>query len=517
MEGRAAQGRGLPSVPDGLRSSGAAATVIAWVSAATFAAIAIVNPLGLIAVIALLAVGAIVLVGAELPRLFLGTLAVLLVGYAVLGKGFAYIGANSIFVGELGLAVGMLTIVSGWRRIRVGAFEIVLLAFIGWGAVRTVPYIGTWGLDALRDAVSWGYSLFAVAILVSLRPHHLERLVDLYRRLSIPLVFWFPLAAVLTISFGDRLPVVPGSDTPIVFFKAGDVGVQLAGIAAFMFVGLAGRSAAWTSTREAVLWIGWIMSSGVVSALNRGAMVSIGTSVLALLFVRKANSWLIALAMGVLLISAAWILNPEVDIGSERKLSIQQFVGNAVSIVASTGDENEGTKIWRLLWWDKITDYTVNGEYFWTGKGYGVNLADDDGFQVLADGSLRAPHSANFEFLARSGVPGLALWVLLLVTIGATMLRAARVAAATGQRFLLSILGWLFVYNIAAVINMSVDVYLGGPQGGIWFWATVGGGIAVSRFVMDEKRRVDSVGQQARSSSDDGEQEARDHRGVSTP
>jgi len=25
--------------------------------------------------------------------------------------------------------------------------------------------------------------------------------------------------------------------------------------------------------------------------------------------------------------------------------------------------------------------YTIHGRYFWTGKGFGVNLADDDGFR----------------------------------------------------------------------------------------------------------------------------------------
>ena len=42
----------------------------------------------------------------------------------------------------------------------------------------------------------------------------------------------------------------------------------------------------------------------------------------------------------------------------------------------------------RLDWWKEIVTYTINGKYFWTGKGFGVNLADDDGFQVLSSGTL---------------------------------------------------------------------------------------------------------------------------------
>ena len=78
----------------------------------------------------------------------------------------------------------------------------------------------------------------------------------------------------------------------------------------------------------------------------------------------------------------------------------------------------EGTKEFRLRWWSDIINYTINGPYFWTGKGFGINLADDDGFQVYADHSLRAPHNGHIEILARTGVPGLILWILMNAAIG---------------------------------------------------------------------------------------------------
>ena len=509
--------RSLRDRVDPSRPTGWLVGAVASIGAAAIAATAVVHPVGLAVVAAALLTGLTFLIGRQMPRLFLGALAILLVGYALLGRGFAYIGIGAVYVGEIVLALAVVTILMNLRRIRIGLFEIVLIGFVAWGAIRTVPYVSVYGLDALRDAASWGYSIFAIAVAVTLRAHHLETIVNLYRRWALPLVFWFPLAAVLTVSFGDRLPTAPGSDVPIVAFKAGDAGVHLAGVAAFVLVGLAGRAAAWTSSHETLLWVGWLLSSGLSSALNRGAMVGIATSALALLFVRRASSWLLALAVAVLLLSSAWVLNPEVDIGSDRKLSIQQLIGNAVSIVSSTGDANQGTKEWRLQWWNEIIDYTVDGPYRWTGKGYGINLADDDGFQVVEDGSLRAPHSANFEFLARSGVTGLGLWALLLVAFTVTILRAARTAAANGQRLYLALLGWAFVYWLAAFINMSVDVYLGGPQGGIWFWSMIGLGIAVSRFVWDEKRRLESVGQEMRPAPDDRDDEARDHRAIAAP
>ncbi|MCL6650644.1 MAG: hypothetical protein K6U89_20315, partial [Chloroflexi bacterium] len=33
-----------------------------------------------------------------------------------------------------------------------------------WGALRTAPYVGQYGIMALRDAAIWGYSIFALII-----------------------------------------------------------------------------------------------------------------------------------------------------------------------------------------------------------------------------------------------------------------------------------------------------------------------------------------------------------------
>lgn len=490
---------------------------LAPVAAAGVAVVAIVHPVGLAAVVGLIGVGSLALIGSRVSAVFLGLLALILAGYALFGRGFAYVGVGSIYAGEVVLSIGVLAFIANIRRFRFGLFEGVLVAFMVWGAIRTAPYLGVYGIDALRDAVTWGYAAFVLIVATVLRPRHIEPLVRLYRRVAVPLVFWFPLAAVLTVVVGDRLPTVPGSDVPIIYFKAGDAGVHLSAIAGFLFVGLAGRSQGWTAWRESLVWIGWLLSVGLSGALNRGSMVAASMSVVALLFVRRARTWMIAVAVAVFVLSAAWVANPEVDLGISRRLSVQQFVENATSIVTATGDRSEGTKQWRIAWWESIVGYTVDGPYVWAGKGYGINLADDDGFQVLRDGSLRAPHSATFEFLARSGIPGVSLWLLLQALYATMILRAAHAASRTGQRFYLAVLGWIFIYWLAAFVNMNVDVYLGGPQGGIWFWSMTGVGVAVSRFVGDEKRRLESVGQELRPPSDDGDDEARDHRGVAAP
>ncbi|MCH8966975.1 MAG: hypothetical protein IID43_04805 [Planctomycetes bacterium] len=153
-----------------------------------------------------------------------------------------------------------------------------------------------------------------------------------------------------------------------------------------------------------------------------------------------------------------------------------------MSIVSDSGDPGlQGTKNWRLEWWGEIIGYTFGGPYFWTGKGFGVNLAEDDGFEVSAQG-LRSPHNGHMTALARMGVPGFGLWIAVHVTFGVSLLLAFRRARRAGDVFWAQIDAWLLAYWVAALVVGAFDVYLEGPQGAIWLWTVVGLGFAAIRL-----------------------------------
>jgi hypothetical protein len=441
------------------------------------------GPLTIVAVLAAAALAWVLVLGPRIVPTFHLALAAILIGYAFLNRGFAYIGVGSVFVGEVVVGLAVITLVVRLPRARFGLGEAAILAFMAWGAARTIPYLGEHGIDAIRDAVAWGYALIALAVSASLTGGAVGRAVRLYRRLALVAVLWFPVAAVASYAFGDALPRVPGQEIPLIYFKGGDAGVHLAGIAAFLFVGLYGARSL-TIARSALMWAGWGASVALVAAVNRGGMAAASIAVLSLLFVRRLNQWIIAVCVAAVLLSGAWLANPEIDFGIQRRLSFQQLVENATSIFFDSGTtQTAATRAWRLDWWDTIIEYTVAGPYLLEGKGYGVNLADSDGFQVYEDGSLRSPHSAHFEILARSGVTGLVLWILLNALVAVAILRAARKAIRAHKRWWLAVTAWLGVYWLAALVNMSVDVYLAGPMGGIWFWAVVGAILALSRLI----------------------------------
>jgi hypothetical protein len=163
-----------------------------------------------------------------------------------------------------------------------------------------------------------------------------------------------------------------------------------------------------------------------------------------------------------------------------RSITIDQIIENITSIFSSSSDGAlEGSKVFRLRWWGTIINYTVFGDYFWTGKGFGVNLADADGFQVNLDDSLRSPHNSHITTLARMGVPGFVLWLLLQGAFGIGLLRSVLRHHGAGDSSMAAVGAWILAYWVAMMINTSFDPYLEGPQGGIWFWSLFGLGLVV--------------------------------------
>ncbi len=421
--------------------------------------------------------------GQRMIPVFHVSLVAILIGYAFLGRGMAYVGVAPLFVGEMVLGLGLLAIVVSLPTARWHPVHLVIGLFMAWGLLRTIPYLSVNGLDALRDGVAYGYAVFAIAVSLTVRRRHIEPLLALYRWWIPVFVFWVPIAAVVAIMLADSLPLVPGSDVPIIVFKGGDTGVHLGAIGAFMVLGLGHASV--HAVRDSVIWLGWLLAVAVAGTLNRGGMVAASMMSLALLFGRGGTRWISLIVVGLFLVAMVGLLDPQVDIGVYRRFSVDQIVSNVLSVFGSGNNDPilEGTKAWRLRWWDQIIRYTIGGEFFWSGKGFGINLADADGFQVLADGSLRAPHNGHIEILARAGVPGLALWVAVQAAFGLTMLRAAIRARGAGSLRLVGVAGWIIVYWLAALINASFDVYLQNPMGGIWFWSVIGLGIAVARII----------------------------------
>src|SRR5262249_43450720 len=161
------------------------------------------------------------------------------------------------------------------------------------------------------------------------------------------------------------------------FIKAGEVTVHLAGITVFILAGFR-KISPWAI---ATLLVTLIMTT----TISRGAMMAyVIPVILGFLAVGKVRQLMIILLAGAAVLGSAYIDEvtltdyKEARRSTERSLSARQIVENATSVFGSAGDQAEGTKAWRLEWWDTIVNDTIYGPHFWTGRGFGLNLADAD-------------------------------------------------------------------------------------------------------------------------------------------
>lgn len=418
-------------------------------------------------------------------RLFIIILGLALVGYAYGNKGFAYIGIAPIYVDSLIFATAVLVLILRPRSVQmIKDPSIALLSvFMIWGAARTISFIGTYGSEALRDSVvwAWGTVALAVAHLVG-QGLSLNAVASWYGTTMKWFVVWIACAFPFYIFLGDMLPRWPWGPeegTPVIVFKGGDVGVQLAGIIAFFLVTVPAMP-----RRNPLLstWVTlpcWLVSFVVAASINRGGFLAllIATAFSAYC-ARLKRVAVLGLVFGLFVLfgafSSANDVLPEYRRG-DRAISIEQLSTNIQSMFTDVDNfGGTGTKRWRLEWWGSIISYTFDGEYFWTGKGFGVNLADDDGFQVTSDRSLRSPHNGHLTILARMGVPGFTVWILFLLTLLFRLWKRYKKWKRLAEDFHAGVCAWVLTFLGAALINATFDVYLEGPMGGIWFWSVVG-------------------------------------------
>lgn len=416
----------------------------------------------------------------ELNDTYLAFLLFALWGYALMGRGFAYAGVPPVFIGEVVLVLGALA------ALRSGALptalstlpSLTLAAYIAWVGIRTLPYVQAYGVEALRDSVVAMYGAFAfiVAALLVERRRRLIAFINSYHGLSAVFPYFFLVAFPISRLVEENLPAWPVSEIPVIVMRAGDSCVHVAGVAIFALLGFRRARPLWTL----LLLIGFMMAF----SQNRGGMLSASVACGVVILLMPLSRKLITLGCAaVVFVVVGLATDVSFPVGTERDLSFRQVASNVMTIVTPTDDPREqGTKEWRLQWWRDIIEYTLHGPYFWTGKGFGLNLAIDDGYQVNDPDlpPLRSPHNGHLTVLARGGVPGLVLWIAVCTSWAAMVLRLFFIGRARGDRAWSRLFLFLFAYWLAILINSSFDVALEGPMLGIWFWSLHGLGIGAA-------------------------------------
>lgn len=413
--------------------------------------------------------------GSRLGDRFLGWLTWVLFGYALLGRSFAYVGANPLYIGEITLLFGLVALYYSKSFLYVIQYAPakLLIGLIFWGLVTTIPHVPTHGIDALRDAVLYGYGVFTfiVAGLLIRNAARLRFLLLRYRTFAVVFIAVIWLIFVAYKSFKASLPMLPGTNVTALSAKGGDIMVHIAGCCAFIMVGM-GRM----NWKLALLLL---VDLAIIMVSNRGGMISWAIALSLVMMLRPPQLKLSKLVYGfAVLITILALWNPTFQLQERRSISLEQVWTNVMSIFVESEDSAlKGTKEWRLQWWGEIIDYTVFGEYFLFGKGFGINLANSDGYQVEEEDALRSPHNGHMTVLARAGVPGFALWLLFHGVWFFQMFFTCLEARRSGDYNWAGIFLFLMAYWLAFMVNSSFDVFLEGPMGGIWFWSIMGAGL----------------------------------------
>lgn len=414
-------------------------------------------------------------------------LGVLLAGYALLGRTLAYVGVPPLYIGDLLLLLG-LVVAARYSRVLIGVVgrqpaAAFLLAFMAWGACLTIASLGAHGLDAIRDSVIWSYGLFVpVAYIAVVRLGSLSPVLSAYHAIAPLFLGWVVVSLVAPALAATMLAQAPLLNQVPFAMKAGDAAVHLAGVGAFVLLGLRAsvdrRVRTWGWIRDIGYWILWLPGWVFAATASRGALLAVGAPFLSIVVLRPTRRMVYPLLTGALLAATVLPFAATIDRGAGRTVSLEQIALNLRGAFGESDYWLDGSRAWRLAWWGTIVNYTFFGDYFWVGKGFGVNLADDDNFQVLEDSALRSPHNGHMTVLARMGVPGFALWVLLQAAFGWSLVRTYWRARRRGLDNWARLDLWILAYWIAFLINAAADVYLEGPPGGIWFWSLLGFGLA---------------------------------------
>src|SRR5437016_4501304 len=154
-----------------------------------------------------------VLRGRRVVNLFVRLFPIVLAGYALFDRTYAWLHLPGIplFQGELMVGLALIVFAAATHTILPGLKNrfpsTLLLAFMLWGLLRTVPYVGTYHIDAVRDAALWYYAVFGIVVagLVVSMPHLPKLWAGSYGRLLPWLLLWSIPAKIGRASCRERV------------------------------------------------------------------------------------------------------------------------------------------------------------------------------------------------------------------------------------------------------------------------------------------------------------------------
>ncbi|MGH8947878.1 MAG: O-antigen ligase family protein, partial [Acidimicrobiia bacterium] len=374
----------------------------------------------------------------RIPAIALG---VLLAGYMLGDKGFAYLHlpGTPLFVGEVVLAIIVVYLIRfypiGDDLLRSPA-RLTLVVFLLFSAFRTLPYLGEYGINALRDASQWYYGILAFFVADFVRRRGIGPIVGWFGKIIPWFVLWAPISLILSQLLTS--PLVPDSDVPVSAHRGSNTSVLLTACLGFMWM-LDEQVTGITRRQRAILTAVTGLFLVVAGIQNRGGLLAAiaGLGVI-YWYARSGQRHFVGIMCTVVILVGLIFSVTDIRVSlfsNDRDISANQLVENLVSVVnpdavATSGDLVSNSS-WRLdLWSEILRDVNLNSPVL--GRGYGVSLGGLYGFQGVGETELRSAHNSHMTIFARSGYLGVGLWFLMWAIWFIAMIRARRSLAARG-------------------------------------------------------------------------------------
>ena len=399
-----------------------------------------------------------------IKNIYLNLYFIVLMLYLIFDKGIAY-----SFLVEFTWFVGIILVFINRKNILFILNKKTKLIFLFILITNIYLFVGIKNyllINVVKDSFVFNYASFTIILFL-----FIEDLETIWKKLE-KIYKWYPIVPLLSFSIFNLFPSLDSvkifGDVTIMNHKHSDMAIHLL-ISTIFFINNQSKG---INKYQYLIFLLIIFDFLMISSYSRSGIISFFISIICFLYFNNEKVIDINLKRFFKLVVIGFIIilpiyaNIQIQENFQgRTIGFEQLKNNFMSIVTSNEDVPatlEDNKIWRLVWWGKIINYSFTPEYFFTGRGLGMSLVKTDG--IDADDDLRSPHNFHLTIMARFGVIIFILWMSFLVLIFYDYFKRK----LNGKRFLIvSIL-------LAFIINASFDVFLEGPMGAFPFWTFIG-------------------------------------------